>query len=339
MGNGRSVEGCRSENIDSRKTVPEKVHELYHKAFPGAGCPVTSESKDKLVSAARNQEQGSSGSGTAGSSGRDGDAQQSGKYKNPHVYDVYGRRIEQQSKAGPGSDVWVMPSFLYYGSDGPEEINPANRMPKYANQAPAPGQREALSKYRQTSSIPKGGTEETWVYPSPQMFYNSLVRKKKAGDVTEEDMEAVVATHNAVNEAAWSRLVRWEKLYTQLFPGSSEHEPRLLHFKGRPHDMSPKAQVMKVLGYGAPFDRHDWTVDRGGREMRYVIDFYYDESSGGKWPFVIDVRPALDSVPAFLLRTRMLFEELMGRSAFPSSLDMHSSTSQTQPDSQQTPAA
>lgn len=30
----------------------------------------------------------------------------------------------------------------------------------------------------------------------------------------------------------------------------------------------------------APFDRHDWTVDRCGKEVRYVIDYYYDDEKG-----------------------------------------------------------
>lgn len=28
--------------------------------------------------------------------------------------------------------------------------------------------------------------------------------------------------------------------------------------------------------FGHPFDRHDWFVDRGGREVRYVIDYYFN---------------------------------------------------------------
>lgn len=36
-----------------------------------------------------------------------------------------------------------------------------------------------------------------------------------------------------------------------------------------------------MLGGAAPFDRHDWIVDRCGKEVRYVIDFYfYDEKAG-----------------------------------------------------------
>lgn len=45
-------------------------------------------------------------------------------------------------------------------------------MPVEPNQMPAPGQLKALSTSRLQSNIPKGGTDSTWVYPSPQMFFN-----------------------------------------------------------------------------------------------------------------------------------------------------------------------
>jgi hypothetical protein len=97
-----------------------------------------------------------------------------------------------------------------------QPIDPTNNMPSNANQSPAPGQREDLSTTRVQSTIPKGGTEATWLYPSPQvrnvcrgpnsvapvftyavslpccthacsqMFYNALVRKGKAEDVQEK---------------------------------------------------------------------------------------------------------------------------------------------------------
>lgn len=52
-----------------------------------------------------------------------------------------------------------------------------------------------------------------------------------------------------------------------------------------------------ICRYELPFDRHDWIIDRNGREVRYVIDYY----DGGKvdksnYQFtLLDVRPALDS--------------------------------------------
>ena len=47
-----------------------------------------------------------------------------------------------------------------------------------SSQEPLPDQPFALSTDRQTSSIPKSGSDETnWVYPSQQMFFNAMVRK------------------------------------------------------------------------------------------------------------------------------------------------------------------
>jgi hypothetical protein len=64
--------------------------------------------------------------------------------------------------------------------------------------------------------------------------------------------------------------------------------------------------VSSLQGFKLPFDRHDWIVDRCGREVRYVIDFY----SGAPQPGVpasmhLDVRPALDSLEALWDRLRM----------------------------------
>lgn len=54
-----------------------------------------------------------------------------------------------------------------------------------------------------------------------------------------------------------------------------------------PHPRSPLARLRMLLGGPEPFDRHDWTVDRCGQEVRYVIDFYYDEAKAG----TAEVRP------------------------------------------------
>jgi hypothetical protein len=44
---------------------------------------------------------------------------------------------------------------------------------------------------------------------------------------------------------------------------------------------SPLAWMRKTAGGLEPFDRHDWTVDRCGQEVRYVIDFYFHEHKAG----------------------------------------------------------
>ena len=46
------------------------------------------------------------------------------------------------------------------------------------NQRPSPDQPFPLSTNRQVSTIPKAGAEsEFWSYPSPQMFWNAMLRK------------------------------------------------------------------------------------------------------------------------------------------------------------------
>lgn len=94
-----------------------------------------------------------------------------------------------------------------------QPIDPKNQMPATANQQPSPGQAKPLSTERVQSSIPKGGTESTWLYPSPQMFWNALVRKNKADNVDEDDMDVVVKIHNEMNERAWRRLLEWEEMH------------------------------------------------------------------------------------------------------------------------------
>lgn len=89
-------------------------------------------------------------------------------------------------------------------------VDSSNNMPAKPAQNRAQGQAKDLSTHRVQSTIPKGGMEGTWLYPSPQMFYNALVRKDKAQDVTEDDMESVVTIHNRMNERTWAEVKRWE---------------------------------------------------------------------------------------------------------------------------------
>jgi len=95
-------------------------------------------------------------------------------------------------------------------------IDPTNQMPKNPNQEPAEGQRMPLSTGRVQSNIPKGGTDaDTWLYPSPQMFFNALRRKGKDDGFREENADIVVAIHNNMNERTWGQVLMWEKLYCE----------------------------------------------------------------------------------------------------------------------------
>lgn len=79
---------------------------------------------------------------------------------------------------------------------------------------------------------------------------------------------------------------------------SCPNGPTLDSFTGLSTKMSPKARFNTLLGYTAPFDRHDWVVDRCGTKVEYVIDFYTgkDDGKGNKpMSFYLDVRPKLNS--------------------------------------------
>lgn len=177
-----------------------------------------------------------------------------------------------------------------------EEINPANMMPS-PNQQPAPDQPFPLPTDRQRSRIPKaGGAEgETWEYPSQQMFWNAMLRKGwkwREAELQPEDMAHIIRIHNANNDHAWEEVLKWEALHARECC-----TPRLKKFGGKATDYSPRARIRSWLGYQLPFDRHDWIVDRCGKEVRYVID-YYDgglvDAESSRFA-LLDVRPAFDS--------------------------------------------
>ncbi|KAF2709292.1 cytochrome c1 heme lyase [Pleomassaria siparia CBS 279.74] len=131
-----------------------------------------------------------------------------------------------------------------------------------------------------------------WIYPSEQMFFNAM--KRKAYDPNATDMKTIVPIHNAVNERAWMEIKDWEKGRGSEACGG----PRLESFSGLSSSLTPRARFNTLLGYQAPFDRHDWVVDRCGTKVEYVIDFYAgkDEKKPGKGlNFYLDVRPKLNN--------------------------------------------
>ncbi|KAK9898208.1 cytochrome c and c1 heme-lyase [Cystobasidium minutum MCA 4210] len=229
----------------------------------------------------------------------------------------------------------AQPSFF-------ERLNPLNNIPALSQSPVSPSQQTYLSLERTVSSIPRAISTESsenkaasstsagacpvvhdakgkqkasnqdddasasnWVYPSPQQFYNALMRKGK--DTPEESIDVMVQIHNFLNEKAWDEVRRWEDMRT---PGE---RIELARFEGRPQDLSPKARFHLLLGsifsntYSStpPFDRHDWYVRRpsDGTYQRYVIDYYSaPDDEQGNPVFSLDVRPALDSPGAVVNR-------------------------------------
>ncbi|KAG0204769.1 Cytochrome c1 heme lyase [Mortierella sp. GBA30] len=207
------------------------------------------------------------------------------------------------------------------------QIDPTNNMPLKPDQFRIASQRKDLNTEREFSSIPKASNaadpygenkaptgghapdpdsdqEKVWIYPSEQMFFNAM--KRKNWNPREEDMKFVVPIHNMVNEMAWKHILRWENLMENTCGG-----PRLVKFEGKPKEITPKARIRSWMGYTLPFDRHDWVVDRCGKQVTYIIDFYSGQPDP-RYPeapsFYLDVRPKLTPEGAWQRFKKFMFD-------------------------------
>jgi len=155
------------------------------------------------------------------------------------------------------------------------------------------------------SEVPASGEDanSNWEYPSPQQFYNALVRK--GWDTPEEQIEAMLLIHNRLNEDAWAEVIKWEARFGGGLAEASKLE--LSEFAGIHSHLSHKAQLYQLarryfpshFTFSPPFDRHDWVVrrPRSNKRIRYVIDYYSSRRTPKDEPdFHLDVRPASDSV-------------------------------------------
>jgi len=187
-----------------------------------------------------------------------------------------------------------------------KSVDPRNMMPP-PNQMPAPGQTMALSTNREVSTIPRASEnkDDKWVYPSEQMFYNAMIRKGwkvEKDDLSPGVMSAIISMHNKNNEQSWQEVLKWEALHY----GECK-SPTLISFSGNAKKFTPRARVRSWMGYELPFDRHDWMVDRCGKNVRYVIDYYSssEEDIKSHNAALLDVRPALDSFSALSDRVKV----------------------------------
>lgn len=113
----------------------------------------------------------------------------------------------------------------------------------------------APSDSHASSAAPESPDETHWVYPSEQQFFLAMMRKHAAKMYTPdmpppkpEDMKTIVPIHNAVNERAWGEVMKWERGQG----GEACGGVRLVSFKGRPRDRTPKAWLNVALGSVPP---------------------------------------------------------------------------------------
>jgi len=144
-----------------------------------------------------------------------------------------------------------------------------------------------LSSERAQSNIPSS-TGDSWSFPSEKQFYKAA--RAKGHEVLPTDMSSVVAIHNAVNEQSWKEILKYENLHRDACA-----TPKLVYFHGRPTELSWKAWIMMMVdGRNAPFDRHEWLVDRCGTRVKYIVDFYDGKpSEHAPVSIHIDARPEL----------------------------------------------
>jgi len=79
---------------------------------------------------------------------------------------------------------------------------------------------DSLPTVRETSSIPMNADGERWQYPSPQQMLNAMTRKGYDG-TNPEDVPAMVAVHNWLNEGSWEEILKWERKYFPCVPQST----------------------------------------------------------------------------------------------------------------------
>ena len=153
------------------------------------------------------------------------------------------------------------------------QVNSLNNIPDLAQQ-PSPGQKIQLPLERTISSIPRASSSSSpsacpvahttttskegttpvanengkgvdqWEYPSPQQFYNALVRK--GWETPEESVEMMVNIHNWLNEEAWSQVRKWEERH------DGGDRSSLASFQGRPQELSPKPRFHLLIGKVLP---------------------------------------------------------------------------------------
>jgi len=129
--------------------------------------------------------------------------------------------------------------------------------------------------------------------------------RRKSHNPSPTDMKTIVPIHNAVNEKVWHEILKWEAGRGAEQCGG----PKLVSFRGDSAKLTPRARWNVLLGYQAPFDRHDWVVDRCGLKVDYVIDFYQGKAdSPHPLSFYLDVRPKLNTWEG----VRMRMEKFVG---------------------------
>eukprot|EP00055_Hartaetosiga_balthica_P018596 m.134852 g.134852 ORF g.134852 m.134852 type:complete len:233 (+) comp9757_c0_seq1:79-777(+) len=133
----------------------------------------------------------------------------------------------------------------------------------------------------------RGNSEDgtSWRNPSAGQLFRALQRRGKP--IEEEDSLAVAVVHQMVTDNSWNAVMEYENMHERECDNIT-----LARFEGKDGIYSPKARFMKFFYGLVPFDRHDWVVDRCGKEVTYVIDYYSVDDGADDVEYFVDARPA-----------------------------------------------
>lgn len=207
-----------------------------------------------------------------------------------------------QWRSGPSAPLasdTVKPPKMYRLSTDREISTIPRALTTDVDRPPNPAERAAMLSSNSEKDTGHDRESGNWVYPSQEMFFSAM--KRKGHEAQAADMASIVPIHNAVNEKAWAEIKKWEEGRGSEKCGG----PKLISFAGDSKALTPKARWNSFVGYSTPFDRHDWVVDRCGKRIDYVIDFYSGKDQGvaGKsLNFFLDVRPKLNTWEGIKMR-------------------------------------
>ncbi len=159
-------------------------------------------------------------------------------------------------------------------SDGPDrELHPfviSAHLKSMQNKSNDPNDDTPLSKIPSTG---RGNSEDGkyWENPSANQLYRSLKRKNKGID--HNDAASVAHIHEAVTSQTWDQIMEYEADYG-VSSKCKVNDIKLARFQGMYGIDSYKAKFMGFFFGLKPYDRHDWTIDRCGQEVKYIIDYY-----------------------------------------------------------------
>jgi len=143
---------------------------------------------------------------------------------------------------------------------------------------------------------------ESWKWNDEDIDQNTMDQMIKQRE-DQNTMNLMIKHRNVDHEAAWEEIMKWESRHTNKEDGSTDSKMHSSECKAT--EYSPKARFGAMIGFKPPFDRHDCVIDRDGKEVRYIVDYYHDKDPSNPDAAKIDVRPALDSLDAF--QDRMKF--------------------------------